>query len=117
MFTVGKGKEERLTRSSQFAAVFKQGKFWADDLMIIRAMPNGLGWSRFGIVASKKVGNAVIRNRVRRLLREAIRLTPVKAGWDVVIIAREGAAGAHYRDIEPAFIKLLSRAKLLGEGR
>lgn len=110
------GTEERLTKSSQFAAVFKQGKFWANDVMVLKAMPNGLEVSRIGIVASKKVGNAVVRNRVRRLLREAVRLTPIEPGWDIVIVARKGAAGTRYRDIEPAFIGVLSRARLLGRG-
>ena len=107
-------KEERLTRSSQFAAVFREDKYWANDFLVLKAMPNGLEQSRFGFVASKKVGNAVIRNRTRRLLREAARLTPVRSGWDIVIIARKGAAGKNYGEIEPALSKLLKRADLYG---
>ncbi len=113
---VGKGKEERLTKTSQFAAVFNEGKFWANDAMVIKALPNGLEVSRFGIVASKKIGNAVVRNRVKRLLREVVRLTPVESGWDIVIIARKGAVGAGYQEIEPAFLGILNRAKLMGRG-
>ncbi len=109
-------KEERLTRSSQFAAVFKEGKYWANDFMVIKAKSNGLEQSRFGFVTSKKVGNAVIRNRVRRLLREAVRLNPVKSGWDIVIIARKEAAGKNYHQVETKLLKLLARAKLVGEG-
>ena len=109
-------KEERLTRSSQFAAVFKEGKYWANDFMVIKAMPNGLEQSRFGFVTSKKVGNAVVRNRVRRLLREAVRLNPVETGWDIVIIARKESAGKNYHQMEPKLLKLLNRAKLMGQG-
>ena len=116
MFTARMRKEERLTRSSQFAAVFKEDKYWANDFMVIKAMPNGLKQSRFGFVTSKKVGNAVVRNRVRRLLREAVRLTPIESGWDIVIIARKEAAGKNYHQVEPKLRKLLNRAELLGQG-
>ena len=113
---MGMGKEERLTKSSQFAAVFKEGKFWADDLMVVKAMPNGQEVSRFGIVASKKIGNAVVRNRAKRLLREAVRLNSIVPGWDIVVIARKGVVGASYGEVEPAFLRLMKRAKLLGRG-
>jgi len=110
-------REERLTKSSQFAAVFKNGKAWANDLMVLRAMPNGLEFSRLGLVVSKRVGKkAVIRNRVRRLLREVARLTPIEPGWDIVIIARKEAAGVRYSEIQSAMIVLLGRARLLGRG-
>ena len=111
-------REQRLTNSSQFDAVFKNGKVWATDVAVLRTMPNGLEFSRFGIIVSKKVGKkAVVRNRVKRLLREVVRLTPIQPGWDVVIVARRQAAEAGYREVEPAILGLLNRAGLLGEGR
>ena len=111
------GKKEHLSKNSQFAAVFNEGNFWANDLMVLRAMPNGLNTSRTGIVASKKIGNAVIRNRAKRLIREAVRLNSIKPGWDIVIVARKKMVGASYGDMEPEFVKLMSRSGLLEQSK
>lgn len=109
-------KEERLTRNSQFATVFKEGRYWANDLMTIKAVPNGLELSRFGLTASRKTGPAVTRNRIKRILREAVRKNPVEPGWDIVIIARKETAGKGLKEIEPALKGLLERAGLAGRG-
>lgn len=111
------GKAERLKKNSDFVTVLQKGRFWAGDLMGIRAMPTDREVSRIGLITSKRIGKAVVRNRVRRLLREASRPLPIVPGWDIVIIARQAAAEARYRDIEAALRKLLKRADLLGEDR
>ena len=108
--------EQRLRRSSQFAAVFSEGKSRATETVVLKAVPNGLDFSRFGFIVSKKVSRkAVVRNKVRRRLREVVRLAMVRPGWDVVVIARPKAGGASYSDIESALIGLLNRVGLLGE--
>jgi len=109
------GKAERLKKSSDFRVVLQKGRFWADDLMGIRARPNAQGITRIGLITSKKIGKAVVRNRVKRLLREASKPLPIAPGWDIVIIARQAAAEAPYREIEACLRKLLKRANLLGE--
>jgi ribonuclease P protein component len=82
--------------------------------LVLCACQNGLGWPRFGIVASKRIGNAVVRNRVRRLISEAVRVQCdlVRPGWDVVLIARRGILGADYWAVEGSVTQLLGTAKL-----
>jgi len=107
------GREEYLTKPEQYALVYSKGNSWANSLLVVKALPNGLALSRCGFSVSKRVGKAVIRNRVKRLLREILRLTPVKPEWDVIFIARPAAATANYANLEKSVKGLLSRAQLL----
>ena len=79
-------------------------------------MPNGSGSNRYGFAVGKRLGGAVVRNRVRRRLREVVRLTPMRGGWDMVLIARQTAAETDYHTLRRATEELLARAQLLGGG-
>ncbi len=86
---------------------------WSNDALVLRALPNTLEYSRFGFVVSRKVGNAVVRNRVRRRLREIVRLMPLRTSMDVIIAARPRTAAMTFGDLERALRALARRADLL----
>lgn len=106
-------REQRLTRKSQYTTVYRQGKSWVNEFLVMKAVPNGLELSRFGFSVSKRVGKAVVRNRVRRRLRECLWLTSCKSGWDIVFIARSPASKADYHQLKRAVENLTRRAYLL----
>ena len=107
------GREGYLTKPSQYALVYSKASSWANGLLAMRALPNQLTLSRCGFSISRRVGKAVTRNRVKRLLREILRITPLEPGWDIIFIARPGAATANYASLEKSVKGLLSRARLL----
>lgn len=82
---------ETLKSQRDFKRVYKQGKYAHDALFVMHFVHNNLGKTRLGISVSKKVGCAVVRNRVRRLVKENCRLmghAVMKSSYDIVIVAR-----------------------------
>lgn len=83
----------------------------------MKAMPNGSSLTRYGFSVTRKVGKAVQRNRLKRLLREIMRLQSLKPGWDIVFMVRSAAVDADYDQLDEATTRLLARARLLeGQG-
>jgi len=102
-----------LTKRAQYLTVYKSGKAWANNLLVARALPNGYEYSRFGFSVTKNIGKAVVRNHVKRLLKEICRITPIKPGWDIVLIARQESITADYNELKRSLEKLLGRADLI----
>lgn len=106
-------RQLRLRRRKEFDAVFRQGRTWANELVVLRSLPNQLDHNRYGFVTSKRLGKAVVRNLVRRRLREGVRSLPLRAGWDVVISAKAAAARATFQELKGAVAELLASARIL----
>lgn len=106
----------RLRKSSEFQRVRQQGRSITSRLLILAWMPNDLAHVRVGFVVSKRVSkHAVERNRLKRLLSEAIRplLAELPPEWDIVLSARRETLAADLRALEQDIPALLRRARLL----
>jgi len=108
-------RELRLTRKADFDAVIAAGRWWGSQFLNLRTVPNGLEFYRFGFSVSKAVGNAVVRNRVKRRLRAVVQTTEVVPGFDVVVSARLGSAEVSFQGLKGDFLALLERAKMLSK--
>ena len=108
--------EQYLTRNAQFQAVYAGGRTWADRNVVFKVMPNALDISRYGFTVSRRVGKAVVRNRVKRRLREIVRQARLKPGWDFIIIARVPAAEAEFAELAGSVRRGLDLTGIAQEG-
>ena len=109
-------KQFRLRANADFQRVRRMGKSVANRWLVLVWVPNQLAHSRFGFAVGKKLGGAVQRNKIKRRLREQLRLhlkaNQLRSGMDVVIIARHATKEADYDTLHYALNRLLSRANL-----
>jgi ribonuclease P protein component len=105
----------RLRRPADFARLRKIGHSRRHSLIVLSVAPNNLAHNRYGVIASRRLGNAVKRNRARRLMREALRHyhPHIVPGHDIVVVARKYIVGQPFDAVDDALYDLLSRAGLL----
>ncbi len=107
-------KEERICHRSDFLRIFQKGAKYQSVHFRASICPNNLSYRRLGITVGKQVGSAVERNRLKRLIREFFRLNrdTLPGSSDLVIVAREGAAGLSYWQVAEELKGMMSRELL-----
>ena len=108
-------KHFRLTKSSDFEFVKKSGKSWSDVNLVLVAAKRleSEAETRFGFIASKRVGKAVVRNLQKRRMREIARCMDVELGWDLIFIVRNQGTEAGFGRLERSMKLLLKKARVL----
>ena len=108
-----------LRKKSDFDNLYKNGKSVGDRYVVVFYIKNGLDYNRTAFLASKKVGNSVIRNRARRLMKESYKyiLKDITIGYDILFIARKTIVNMKLADVKKSIEAALRKIKLVKSGR
>jgi ribonuclease P protein component len=108
-------RQHRLHKADDFARVREQGKVVSHRDLLLSYAPNTFDYNRYGFITSKRLGKAVVRNLVRRRLREVIRQhhPHLRAGYDIVLIGRPGIVLQPFNALHRIIEELARRASLL----
>ena len=103
-----------LRDNRDFKRLYKKGKSVGSKYIVLIHLKNQLDYNRYAVLASKKVGNSVMRNRARRLIKESLRIqkSEIKQGYDILFIARNRCAEAAFAEIFQSLKNTLKRSDL-----
>ncbi len=104
----------KIKKNGDFRKIYNSRRSVADRNMVLYFLSNNKEISRFGFTVSKKIGNAVTRNRVRRLFGEVCRLNKEKfpKGYDYILLARRDIVGLNFRQVEEGLLRLVKKLKI-----
>ncbi|MGI6732254.1 MAG: ribonuclease P protein component [Anaerovoracaceae bacterium] len=110
-------KPNVLRNDKDFKTIYKKGKSVGERYVVLFYKRNGLPYNRTAFLASKKVGNSVVRNRARRLLKESYRELEesLKTGYDIIIIARNTIVGLKCGDVKKSLESAFKKSKLINQ--
>jgi ribonuclease P protein component len=108
-------KRYRLRNNADFEKVYKYGRSLANKYLVLKYKKADFSLLRFGFSVSKKYGKAVLRNRIKRQLKDIVqkRISGVKSGYDIVFLVRQESKSATYAELVQAVDNLLKRAKVI----
>lgn len=108
-------KTQTIKKNTLFLRVYSKGTSQVNRTLAVYVLPDRKKISRLGITVSKKIGCAVVRNRVKRLIKESYRLNEqnIKSGQNIVVVARKTAATADFKTVNGALLHLLKKMNLL----
>ena len=107
--------EVTVKENYEFRRIYRKGKSAVSPWLVLYCQKNRQGRTRLGITVSTKLGKAVVRNRVRRRLREIWRLNKdvLQPGWDIILVARGRAVRSSYKKLNDTYLQLLAETGLL----
>ena len=107
-----------LKKNYEFRRLYSKGKSTATACLALYCRKNGSVRNRIGYTVSNKIGHAVVRNRIRRRLREIYRLNEAQfqPGWDIVVVARTRAVEAPFEKLTASYLALAAKAGVLLPG-
>lgn len=108
-------KQMILRKNKQFQSVYRFGKSYANHMMVIYVLSTRETQTKVGFAAGKRLGNAVVRNRVKRLLREVYRLNQhrLRSGLHILLVGRKPMVGVKYQVVDKAFGDLCTKAHII----
>lgn len=108
-------KRYRLRSNEEFRKIYKNGKNYWNRNLVMYIKKNGLDHSRIGYTVTKKIGNSVVRNRIRRRMKEIFRknFDKIKEEYDIILIPKKNVIDIDYQQLESAMLHIFKLANIL----